>query len=163
MSKMNSHIPFEYLKHKLRLNERLGVKMSIWLPTIKSQNSLIYLHSSGMPHIIGKLSMRNITLIWTSPQLKVYTKSYGLPKLRKIQFQEFRDSQLGIPGQNDIWMQSLWLITDNTVSKEGDGFLQIWTVLNLVNTCVHVAHSCTENVSTIHYPTCCLVCTGPCE
>jgi len=37
MSKMGLHDPFEYLKHKLWLKEGLGVKVSIWLLTIKSQ------------------------------------------------------------------------------------------------------------------------------
>jgi len=36
MSKMKSHGPFEYLKHKLWLRERSGIKVSIWLPTTKS-------------------------------------------------------------------------------------------------------------------------------
>jgi hypothetical protein len=34
--KMNSHDPFEYLEHKLWPKERPGVKVSIWLLTIKS-------------------------------------------------------------------------------------------------------------------------------
>jgi hypothetical protein len=37
--KMGSHHPFEYLKHKLWPKERLGVKLAIWLLTIKSQKS----------------------------------------------------------------------------------------------------------------------------
>jgi hypothetical protein len=37
MSEMGLHGLFEYLKHKLWLRERLGVKVSIWFLTIKSQ------------------------------------------------------------------------------------------------------------------------------
>jgi hypothetical protein len=37
MSKMSSHLPFGHLKHKLWPKERLGVKLTIWLSTIKSQ------------------------------------------------------------------------------------------------------------------------------
>jgi hypothetical protein len=37
MSKMNLYVPFNYLKHKLWLKERMGVKLSIWLSTTKSQ------------------------------------------------------------------------------------------------------------------------------
>ncbi len=40
MSKMGLHDPFEYLKHKLWLKEGLGIKVSIWLLTIKSQELL---------------------------------------------------------------------------------------------------------------------------
>jgi len=36
MSEMGSHDPFEYLKYKLWLKEKSGIKLSIWLPTIKS-------------------------------------------------------------------------------------------------------------------------------
>jgi len=34
---MGLHDPFKYLKHKLWLKEGMGVKVSIWLLTIKSQ------------------------------------------------------------------------------------------------------------------------------
>jgi hypothetical protein len=36
MFKIGGHDPFEYLKHKLWPKERSGVKLPIWLPTIKS-------------------------------------------------------------------------------------------------------------------------------
>jgi hypothetical protein len=39
MSKMGFHCPFGHLKHKLWPKERLGVKLAIWLPTTKSQES----------------------------------------------------------------------------------------------------------------------------
>ncbi len=67
---MASHDPFGCLKHKLWPKEGLGV-------------TLISLHVGGVPHTIGKLSTRVITLLWTSLQLKVYTQSYGIPKSRE--------------------------------------------------------------------------------
>jgi hypothetical protein len=36
MFKMGLHDPFGHLKHKLWLKERPGVKLAVWLPTIKS-------------------------------------------------------------------------------------------------------------------------------
>jgi hypothetical protein len=39
MSKMASHEPFGYLQHKLWSKKGLGVKLLIWLPTTKSQES----------------------------------------------------------------------------------------------------------------------------
>jgi hypothetical protein len=36
---MASQEPFEHLQHKLWSKERLGVKLTIWLPTIKSRES----------------------------------------------------------------------------------------------------------------------------
>ncbi len=39
MYKMGFHEPFGHFKHKLWPKERLGVKLPIWLPTIKSRES----------------------------------------------------------------------------------------------------------------------------
>jgi hypothetical protein len=41
---------------------------------------------------VGKFSTRATTLLQTSSQSEVYTKSYGLPKSRESQRWEFRDS-----------------------------------------------------------------------
>jgi hypothetical protein len=46
---------------------------------------------------------------------RFYTQSYGPPKLWKTQFREFRNSNLGIPRQNDIWVLVPWLGTENTI------------------------------------------------
>jgi protease II len=40
MFKLGSHDPFEYLKHKLWPKKGLGVKVPIWLMTIKSRELL---------------------------------------------------------------------------------------------------------------------------
>jgi hypothetical protein len=50
--------------------------------------------SCGVPHIIENLLTRVKTLLQTSPQLEVCTRSYGLPKLHESQFWEFWDSQV---------------------------------------------------------------------
>jgi len=47
----------------------------------RSKIALIYLRASGVPHIVGKLSTRDTTLLEISPQLEVWKKIYGLPKL----------------------------------------------------------------------------------
>jgi hypothetical protein len=39
MSKMGSFEPFGYLQHKLCQNERPGIKLAVWFPTIKSWES----------------------------------------------------------------------------------------------------------------------------
>jgi hypothetical protein len=39
MSKMASHEPFRHLQSKLGAKERPGVKLAVWLPTTKSQES----------------------------------------------------------------------------------------------------------------------------
>jgi hypothetical protein len=61
-----------------------------------------------------KFLIKAIILFRTSPQSKIYTKSYGPPKWQESQF---RDSQVGSPRQNDIWVQPLWLNTKNIIKK----------------------------------------------
>jgi hypothetical protein len=76
---------------------------------------MISLCSSGVPHTVGKLLIRAITFLQISPQLEVFTQNYGPPKLQEFQFREFRDSHLGVPGRNDIWVLAPWLGTKNTI------------------------------------------------
>ncbi len=42
MSKMGSHHSFQHLKHKLWPKEKPGVKLTIWLPITKSQESTLF-------------------------------------------------------------------------------------------------------------------------
>jgi hypothetical protein len=80
--------------------------------------SPIYLHAGGVPHTFEKLSMRATTFLETSPQLEVCIQYYGPLKLQEAQFQEFRDSPLGVLGQNDIWVLAPWLSIENIVRGE---------------------------------------------
>jgi hypothetical protein len=73
MSKMGSHDPFGFLKHKLW--QKKG--------RLKVGNCPISLRVGGVPHTIGKLLMKATTLLQTSLQLEVFTQSYGPPKLRE--------------------------------------------------------------------------------
>jgi hypothetical protein len=77
--------------------------------------ALIYLCAWGVTHIIGKLSMKLATLLQNSPQLEVCTQNYEPPKLRECQFQEFQDSNLGVPRKNDIWVRTSWLSIENII------------------------------------------------
>jgi hypothetical protein len=73
------------------------------------------LRGNGVPHTIGKLSLSPTTLLWTSRQSKVCMQSYGGPKLWETQFWKFQDSNLGVLGQNDIWVLVPWLGTKNVI------------------------------------------------
>jgi hypothetical protein len=46
---------------------------------------------------------------------EVYTQSYGTPKSWESQLWQFRDSYLGVPGQNAIWMWALWKGMEYTI------------------------------------------------
>jgi len=71
--------------------------------------------AQGVLYIIGKLLMRATTLFQTSSQSEVCTQSYGAPKLRESQLWQFRNSHLGVPGQNAIWMWASWRGTVYTI------------------------------------------------
>jgi hypothetical protein len=69
--------------------------------------ALISLRAGSMSHMLGKISRRATTFLQTSLQSEVYTQNYEPPKLRESQFREFWNSNLGIQGQNDIWVLAL--------------------------------------------------------
>jgi hypothetical protein len=101
MYEMGSHDPFGHLKHKSWSKEGSGVKFDNLTPNHKKSGiDPISLCAGGMPHIVEKLSMRTTTLLWTSYQSKVCKESYVPPKSWKSQVWEFRDFDLGVPGQN---------------------------------------------------------------
>jgi hypothetical protein len=96
---------------------------------LKSGITPISLCAGGVWHTIGKLSMRATTLLQTSCQAEVYTQSYGPPKSWESQMWEFRDSHLGVPGQNVIWMWTSWHKV--YYKAEGGDFPQVRVVLSV--------------------------------
>ncbi len=107
-----------------------------------------YVHAKGVPHIIGKLLMKAITVPWISPQSEVY-KKYRCPKWRKPQFREFWDSWFRSPRKNDIWVQAM-ASHKKYYKREGDGFPQVQAMVNFVNPFMFVVCSCTKSALTMH-------------
>jgi hypothetical protein len=104
MFKMGLRDSFGHLKYKLWSKERSGARID--------PNSL---RANNMRHTIGKHSTRVTTLFQTSLQSKVYTRSYVPLELQKSQLWEFRDSHLGVLGQNAIWMWPLGRAAENII------------------------------------------------
>jgi hypothetical protein len=116
MSTMGSYDPFGFLKHKLWPKEGLEVKLAIWIPTTKVANRFDFLTCKWRAtYCWKKISKRATTLLSTSFKSNVYTQSYVPPKFWEFQFKEFRDSNLGHLGQNDIWVLAPWPNIKNTV------------------------------------------------
>jgi hypothetical protein len=86
--------------------------------------------------------MKAITLLQTSPKLKVCTQSYGFPKFWESQFREFRDSNLKVSGQNDILVLAPWLGIENTIRGKvvASPKSRPWSIL-----CLPVVSSCTKS------------------
>jgi len=61
------------------------------------------MHVGGMPHIVGKLLTRATTFFETSTSIECLHKKLWSSKMWRV------------PRQNDIWMQPLWLIIENTI------------------------------------------------
>jgi len=97
---MGSHHPFGHLKHKLWPKEGSGVKLAIWLLTTKSRESTQF----PCMHVVCNI-----------PQSEVFTQNYKAPKSQKSQVWEFRNSHLGVPRQNAIWMWASWRGTKHNI------------------------------------------------
>jgi len=105
MFKMGSHDLFWYLKHKLWPKEGLGVKLSIWFPTTKNREFPWFTCMKVACHILLERYRWGLQLCFKhhlnqrSAQKVMGLQSYGNPN-----FENFRISNLGVPGQNDIWV-----------------------------------------------------------
>jgi hypothetical protein len=112
MSKMGLHDPFGYLKHALWPKEGSGVKLPIWLPTTKSQESPWFTCVEVTCHIPLKIFWWRLQFFfglhfnWKSSQEVMGLQSCGSPN-----FRNFETPNLRVLRQNDIWMQAPWLIT----------------------------------------------------
>jgi hypothetical protein len=116
MFKMGLHYPFGYLNHKLWPKEGPIIKLSIWPPTIKSLESSWFTCVQVMCHILLKSSQGGLQLYFR-PHLdwKSAQKVMGLQSHRRPHFENFETPNLGVSKQNDIWVQGMWLSTENTI------------------------------------------------
>jgi hypothetical protein len=102
MSNMGSHVPFEYLKHKLWLKEGSGI-------------TPIYLRATGVPRTIGKILTKGIQLFFRPHINQRFAQEVmGLQSCENPNFRNFEIPNLGVLGQNDIWVSSSWLSIENT-------------------------------------------------
>jgi len=160
---MGSHDPFEHLKHKLWPKEGPGVKLAIWLPTIKSQESTRFPCVQMACDTPLESFRRRIQLCFiTHFNQRFAHKVRGPPKSWESQLWQFRDSHLGILGQKAIWMWASWrgtkyIIRGKVVASPKSG---PWWVL-----WVRVARglSWQQKCSNYALTTLCWFCAGPCE
>jgi len=111
MFKMSLHNPFEHLKHKLGPKERLGIKLTIWLPTTKSRES------PRFPCVQVACDISLESSWWgLQPFFKPHLNQWSTNKIVGPQSCErpvMRISRL--PGQNDIWVLVPWPGTKYTI------------------------------------------------
>ncbi len=145
MSKMGLHDSFDHLKHKLWPKERSGVKLAIWLLTIKSQESTQFpcmersrwrLQLCFRPHlkwsythkVMGPLSYESLNF-----------GNFGTP------IWESRDKMsFGCGPRGEAWVY---------YKGEGGGFPQVRAMMNLVSlvsSSLPVACPSTKSAQTMH-------------
>ncbi len=92
MSKMGSYNPFEYLKHNLWPKDKSRIKLTIWLTTIKIEESSKFPYVQMTCHISLKFMMRTTIFLKFLIQLKVWKKIYEPLMSHESQFRKLWDS-----------------------------------------------------------------------
>jgi hypothetical protein len=120
---MASHGPFEHFQHKLCAKEGPGVKLAIWLPTTKSQESTRPRCVQAECDTSLKSSQGELQVCFRphpnrrSEQGVMSCQSLGSPNRDSFGTVsgQFRDVHLGVPGQKAIWMWPWWSGTEYTI------------------------------------------------
>jgi hypothetical protein len=116
MFKISSHGPFGYLKYKLWPKEAPIIKLPIWFSTIKNQESPIFTFVQMVCNILLEISWQGLQRCFGLHfNQRFAQKDMGLQSCKSLKFGNFGTSNLGVPTQNDIWVQALWPSTKNTI------------------------------------------------
>jgi hypothetical protein len=115
---MASHWSFGHLQPKLWAKEGPGVKLPVWLPTIKSRESTRSLRALGKCDTALESSLRGLQ-VWfrlhpdrRSEGEAMMSQSPESPKLG-----QFRDSTLGVPRQTTTWVWVRRSNAGNTIGR----------------------------------------------
>jgi hypothetical protein len=142
MSKMGSHDPFEHLKYKLWPNERLGVKLAIWFPTIKSRESTWFPCVQVACDILLESSWQGLQLCF-----RPHLKSYGA-KVVKVPTLVILEFPLGSP-KTKCHLDVSLMERPKVYYKGGRWWLPL--SLGRGESCVSMAHPMTKSVPTMHF------------
>jgi len=145
MSKMGSHDPFEHIKHKLWPKEEMWVKLAIWLPTTKNQESPWFSCMQVACHIPLESLWKGIQLLFRPHANRRSTHKVMGPQSRgSPNCENFETPTWEFRGKMIFWV--LVLMAKNRVyyKGEGGGFPQVRVVVSLVSPCLHMVHLCTK-------------------
>jgi hypothetical protein len=147
MSKMGSHDPFGHLQHKLCPKEGSGVKLAIWLPTTKSQESTRFCCVQVACNTSLESSRRRLQLCFTDLILirGLHAKLWG-PKVTGILTLAKSHLDVGPVGNHRVYYKGgrWWLPSSPGCGESCESELL-------------VVHLNTKSASIMHSPTCCLV------
>jgi len=110
--------------------------------------ALIYFRVGGMPYIVGKLLTR-IQLCFKPHLNQRSKKNLGFQSRKSFNFENFGTPNLGVLGQNDIWVHAPWPSTNNTIRGKvvASPKIRPWWVL-WVCVCPSVHQKCFNYVLT---------------
>jgi hypothetical protein len=142
MSRMGSHDSFSHFKHKIWPKEGPGVKLAIWLPPTKSQESPWFPCMQVASDILLESSRRGLQLCF-SPHLnrRSVEKVMGPQSRRSPKFGTKCHLDVGFVERHRVYYKG-----------EGGGFPQVRAVVNLVNLVslnLPMARRSTKNVLTM--------------
>jgi hypothetical protein len=144
MFKMGLHGPFGHFKDMLWPKESSGVKLTIWLLTIKSQESPQFLYMQVACNILLQTSWWGLQLCFR-PHLNQRSthKVMGPQSCGSPNCGNFRTPTLE---SRDKMTLGVGLVVRHKVyyKGEGGGFTQIQAVVSLVNLCLPMARQCTK-------------------
>jgi hypothetical protein len=74
-------------------------------------------------HILLEISWQGLQLYF-KPHLnrRSAQEIMAFQNAKSPNFENFKTPKLGVPRQNEVWMQPPWLTTSNTKKGEGGGF-----------------------------------------
>jgi hypothetical protein len=150
MSKMGSHDPFGHLKHKLWPREGPGIKLAIWLLTIKVRNHFYFLMcrwcatyrwkalDEGYNFSSDRISIRGLhAKLWACKVARdPIVRISGLPL-----------GSLGTKCHLDVGLMERHKVY---YKGEGGGFPQVQAVVSLVSLSLPMIHLNTKSAPTMH-------------
>jgi hypothetical protein len=150
MSKMGSHRPFGHLKHKLWSKERPGVKLTVWLLTIKSWKiNPMFSHAGGVK-ISLESSRQGLQLCLDLIAIGgLHAKLCG-PKVAGVPTVGISGLPLGSPETKSHLDVAPVERCRIYYKGECGGFPQVWAVVNLVSSRLLMARPSTKSASTMH-------------
>jgi len=144
MSKMSSHDPFKHLKHKLWPKEGPGVKLTIWLLTIKSHELRRFPCVQVACDILLESSRQGLQLCFRPHIHRRFTHKLWAPKVTEVPIVRILGLQLGKPGTK--WHLSAGPMAKHIIyyKGEGCGFPQVRAVVSLMSLWLSMARLCTK-------------------
>jgi hypothetical protein len=144
---MDSHDPFGHFKHKLWPKKGSGIKLAVWFPTIKSQESprfFDFLACRWCATYYCKALDKGYNYAWDLISIKgLHTKLWA-PKVTRVSILEISGLPLGSLGTK--WHLGAGPIAKHKVyyKREGGGFPQVRVVVSLVNLRLPMVRPCTK-------------------